>query len=52
MGDTNPQELLKAIEVFKHKYGIYEPLDMFKLDDIIAELRTEATKTKKKKGKK
>jgi hypothetical protein len=52
MGDTNSQELLKAIEVFKQKYGVYEPLDMFRLDDIIAGLRTEATKTKNKKGKK
>ena len=51
MNDTNETEILKAIEVFKGRYGIKEPLDMFRMDDIIIELRAEA-KTTKKKGKK
>jgi hypothetical protein len=41
MGDTNPKELAKAIEIFKEKYGDKEPLDMFKLDEIIIQLRKE-----------
>lgn len=46
MNDTNQDELMKAIEKFKDKYGIQTPLDMFKLDEIITELR-EAKPTKK-----
>jgi len=50
MGDTNPKELMQAIERFKHKYGIKTPLDMFRLDEIIEEIRKE--NKAKKKGKK
>lgn len=46
MADTNSTELMEAIERFKNKYGIKTPLDMFKLDEIIEEIRAE------KKGKK
>ncbi len=52
MNETNPQELMKAIEIFKNRYGIKTPLDMFKLDEIIEELRTEANKSKRKGRKK
>lgn len=52
MGDTNQAELMEAIEVFKYRYGIKEPLDMFRLDEIIEELRNKKeTKEKKKHGK-
>jgi len=51
MEDTNQAELMEAIELFKHREGIKTPLDMFKLDEIIIELREKKTK-KKKKGKK
>jgi len=47
MEDTNSEELMEAIEVFKYKYGIKEPLDLFRLDEIIQELRQKPTKTKK-----
>ena len=53
MQDTSQEELMKAIELFKGRYGIKEPLDMFRLDAIILELRTEKAKKKtKKKGRK
>lgn len=39
MRDTNPDELMKAIEIFKQENGIKTPLDMFKLDDIIDRMR-------------
>ena len=53
MGETNHEELMEAIELFKRRYGIHEPLDLFRLDTIILELRTEKAKNKtKKKGKK
>ena len=48
MGDTNPQELAKAIEVFREEYGDKTQLDMFKLDEIITKLR-EKPKTKRNK---
>ena len=51
MQDTNQKELMEAIGVFKERYGIKEQLDMFRLDDIILELRTDEEK-KPKKGKK
>ena len=47
MQDTNPQELMKAMEIFKEREGVKTPLDMFKLDEIIEELR-EAKKKEKK----
>lgn len=48
MVDTNREELLEAIEKFKHRYGIYEPLDQERLDAIILEIK-EDKKSKKKK---
>ena len=41
MKDTNEKELFEAIQRYKAKYGIKTPLDMFKLDEIIEELRKE-----------
>jgi len=52
MNETNPQELSKAIEVFREREGDKVPLDMFKLDKIIQELRTEANQQKKTRRKK
>ena len=47
MQETNPQELMRAIEIFKKREGIKTPLDMFKLDEIIEELREEKKGSKK-----
>ena len=44
MADTNPEELMKAIEIFKQRYGIKEPLDSTRLDEIIEELKKEKKK--------
>jgi len=41
MRETNPTELMEAIERFKREYGVKTPLDMFKLDEIIEEIREE-----------
>ena len=51
MEDANPDMVMNAIEIFKERYGIKEPLDLFRMDSIITELK-EAKKTKKKKEKK
>lgn len=48
MGDTNPQELGEAIKVFRVRYGGAD-LDMFKLDEIIHELREKKKRPKRKK---
>ena len=50
MNETNPDELMKAIEIFKGRFGIKTPLDMFKLDEIIVELRESSRKSKSKGG--
>ena len=47
--DTDPNTLYKAIEVFKSRYGIQEPLDSKRLDSIIVELKAEANKNKRRK---
>lgn len=47
MGDTNPNELREAISIYRERYGNVT-LDMFKLDDIITEMRA-STKAKRKK---
>ena len=44
MKETNEKELYKAIERYKQVYGIKTPLDMFKLDEIIDEIRKEEKK--------
>ena len=41
---------MKAIEIFKGRFGIKTPLDMFKLDEIIVELRESSRKSKSKGG--
>ena len=52
MEEANQDTILKAIEIFKERYGIKAPLTLFEMDDIILELK-EANKNKaKKKGKK
>lgn len=51
MEEANQEMVLRAIEIFKDKYGIKEPLDLFRMDEIITELKKEA-KTTKRKGKK
>ena len=38
MGDTNEKELKEAIAIYRERYGNRE-LDMFKMDDIIREMR-------------
>lgn len=47
MEDTSPGELSKAIDVYRERFGEVVPLDMFRLDDIIRELRQKQTKVKK-----
>jgi hypothetical protein len=51
MGETNSKEIMRAIEIFKDRYGIREPLDMFRIDEIIEELRKESKLSKKGKKK-
>lgn len=41
MRNTTEKEIIKAIRVYKEKYGIKTPLDMFVLDKIIDKLRGE-----------
>ena len=50
MEDTDQATVVRAIEIFKDRYGIKEPLDLFRMDDIIAELKEEM-KTKKRRKK-
>ena len=50
MEEANQDIVMKAIEIFKDRYGIKEPLDLFRMDEIIAELK-EAKKTKRRKKK-
>lgn len=51
MRETTKDELLEAIERFKKKYGIKEPLDNDRLDEIIDEMREEKQKPKKRRKK-
>ncbi len=51
MEDASQTMVMEAIEIFKGRYGIKEPLDLFRMDDIIAELKEKAKTTKKKRGK-
>jgi len=51
MEDTDQPTVIRAIEIFKERYGIKEPLDLFRMDEIIAELKEEAKQTKKKRKK-
>ena len=47
MEEASQPMVMNAIEIFKERYGIKEPLDLFRMDSIITELK-EANKTKKK----
>ena len=51
MEEASQDMVMNAIEIFKDRYGIKEPLDLFRMDEIIAELKQKQQK-KKKKGKK
>jgi len=50
MEEASQDMVMNAIEIFKDRYGIKEPLDLFRMDEIIAELK-EAKKTKRRKKK-
>ena len=52
MQETNQKELMEAIRVFKERYGIKTPLDLFRMDAIIEELKQEHKKVKRKGSKK
>ena len=45
MEDTDQATVLEGIRIFKERYGIKEPLDLFRFEEIITELK-EAKKTK------
>ena len=47
MEEASPDMVMNAIEIFKERYGIKTPLDLFRMDSIITELKEEARKTKK-----
>jgi len=49
MEDTNQDMVIEAIEIFKGRYGIREPLDLFRMDEIIEELKQKQKKTKGRK---
>ena len=48
MEEVTRELTYKAIELFKERYGVKEPLDLFRFEEIIRELKTEATTTKRK----
>lgn len=48
MIETNSGELMEAIQRFKQRYGVYEPLDNDRLDEIILEIKEEKKAKKKK----
>ena len=52
MEEASPDMVMNAIEIFKERYGIKTPLDLFRMDSIITELKEEARKTKTKRIKK
>ena len=48
--ETASQDMvIEAIEIFKDRYGIHEPLDLFRMDEIIEELKQKQKKTKRRK---
>jgi hypothetical protein len=49
MEEASQEIVMKAIEVFKSRYGIKEPLDLFRFDDIVRELKAEAKPKKRRK---
>jgi len=46
MEDIDPNMLYKAIEIFKKRYGIKEPLTTEGMDKIIKELKEKGEKKK------
>ena len=50
--ETASQDMVvEAIKMFKERYGITEPLDLFRMDEIIEELKQKQRKGKRKKEK-
>jgi hypothetical protein len=49
MEEASQEIVIKAIEKFKNKYGIQEPLDLFRFEEIVRELKAEATTSKRRK---
>ena len=50
MEETDQPTVIRAIEIFKERYGIKAPLTLFEMDDIITELKEEKRNAKNKKG--
>ncbi len=50
MEETDANTVIRAIEIFKERYGIKAPLTLFEMDDIITELKEEKRNAKNKKG--
>ena len=48
MLETSQKEMNSAISTFRDRYGEKKPLDMFILEEIIQEHRTDAKKAKTK----
>ena len=48
MEEASQDIVMNAIEIFKERYGIKEPLDLFRMDDIIRELKQKQTTTKRR----
>ena len=46
MEEASQDMVMNAIEIFKDRHGIKEPLDLFRMESIITELK-EAKKTNK-----
>jgi hypothetical protein len=47
MEEASQEIVIKAIEIFKERYGIKEPLDLFRMDDIIREVKEKTRRRKK-----
>ena len=46
MEEASQDMVMNAIEIFKDRYGIKEPLDLFRMDEIIVELKQKLAKAK------
>lgn len=52
MEEASQDMVQDAIKIFKEEYGIYEPLDLLRMEVIIEELKQEQKKVKRKRGEK
>jgi len=52
MEETDQPTVIKGIELFKQRYGIHTPLDLFRFDEILEELKQEQIAKGKKKSRK